>query len=90
MKNRGGGVDWTLLRPSGPLLEMEEDDEGEGDLMGTSSRPSGQLVAFLKCWESISLTQVTYQGPNTLNVLNTFQSNSMQEDESQYCVSSAP
>ena len=41
MKNRGGGwVDWTLLRPSGPLLEMEEDDEGEGDLMGTSSRPS--------------------------------------------------
>ena len=62
----GEGVDGTLLRPSGPLLEVEEDDEGEGDLMGTSLRPSGPLVAFLKCWESISLKQVTYQGPNTL------------------------
>ena len=55
--------------------------------MGTSSRPSGPLVL---CWKSISLTQVTYQGPNTFIALNAFQSNSMQEDESQYCVLSAP
>ena len=59
-----GGVDGTLLRPSGPLLEVEEDDEGEGDLMGTLLRPSGPPMVFFKCWESISLTQVTYHGPH--------------------------
>ena len=34
----------TSSRPSRPLLEVKE-DEGEGDLMGTLSRPSGPQVA---------------------------------------------
>ena len=46
MKNRGvwgvGGVDGTLLRPSGPLLEVKE---GEGGYDGDMSRPSRPQVA---------------------------------------------